>query len=47
MPLGLDRDGLPFGLQAVGRRWQDLRLLAIMKLLAERTEGFVHPPGFG
>ncbi len=47
MPLGFDRDGLPFGVQAVGRRWNDLRLLAIMKLLAERTVGFVRPPGYG
>jgi amidase len=47
MPLGFDRERLPIGLQVVGRRWRDLRLLAIMKLLAARTEGFVAPPGFG
>jgi len=47
MPLGFDRDGLPFGVQAVGRRWHDLRLLAIMKPLAERTGGFVRPAGYG
>jgi amidase len=47
MPLGFDRGGLPIGVQVVGRRWQDLRLLAIMKLLAGRTEGFVRPPGYG
>lgn len=47
IPLGFDREGLPIGVQSAGRRWQDLRLLAIMKLFAERTEGFVRPPGFG
>jgi amidase len=47
MPLGFDRDGLPIGVQVVGKRWQDLRLLAIMKLLAERTQGYLRPPGFG
>lgn len=47
MPLGFDREGLPIGTQAVGRRWQDLRLLAIMRLLAGRTDGFVKPPGYG
>lgn len=47
MPLGFDRAGLPIGLEAVTRRWQDLRLLAIMKLLAARTDGFVRPPGYG
>ena len=47
MPVGLDGEGLPIGLQVAGRRWDDLRVLAIMKLLAERTYGFVRPPGFG
>lgn len=47
MPVGFDRDGMPIGLQVATRRWQDLRLLAIMKLLAGRTDGFVRPPGFG
>ena len=47
MPVGFDGDGLPIGLQVAGRRWDDFRVLAIMKLLAERTPGFVRPPGFG
>jgi len=47
MPLGFDGDGLPVGMQVVGRRWQDLRLLAVMRLLAARTDGFVRPPGYG
>ncbi|HET7714095.1 MAG TPA: amidase family protein [Bauldia sp.] len=47
MPLDFDRERLPIGLQVTGRRWQDLRLLGVMKLLAERTEGFAKPPGYG
>ena len=47
LPLGFDRGGLPIGMQVVARRWQDLRLVAIMRLLAERTDGFVRPPGYG
>lgn len=47
LPLGFDGEGLPIGVQVAGRRWQDLRLLAIMKLLAARTDGFVRPPGYG
>ncbi len=47
MPLGFDRERLPIGVQVVGRRWQDLRLLRMMALLAGRTDGFVRPPGYG
>jgi amidase len=47
MPLGFDGGGLPIGVQVVGRRWQDLRLLRLMALLAARTDGFVRPPGYG
>jgi amidase len=46
MPVGFDRKGLPIGVQVVGRRWGDFRLLAIMRLLAEHTAGFRPPPGF-
>jgi amidase len=46
MPLGVSRDGLPFGVQVIGRRWEDERLLAIAKLVAGLTEGFRRPPGY-
>lgn len=32
IPVGLDSRGLPIGLQLIGRRWEDERLLAIAKL---------------
>ncbi len=46
LPIGFDSQGLPIGVQAVGKRWSDLRLLAIMRLLAAHTDGFRQPPGF-
>jgi amidase len=35
VPVGRDQNGLPIGIQIIGPRWQDERLLAITKLLAE------------
>ncbi|MBZ9707719.1 amidase [Mesorhizobium sp. ESP7-2] len=45
IPIGLDPEGLPIGVQLVGRRHADLRLLAIARALARLTDGFVRPPG--
>ena len=45
LPYKLDRDGLPIGLQLVGKRWDDLRLLAIANALSPVTGGFRRPPG--
>lgn len=46
IPSGVDRDGLPFGIQAVGRRWSDERLLAIAELVSNVTGGFRRPPSY-
>jgi len=46
IPLAKDRDGLPFGVQVIGRRWDDERLLAIAEVLSEITGGFQRPPGY-
>jgi len=46
MPLARDRDGLPIGVQLIGRRWDDERLLAIAGLISEVTGGFQRPPGY-
>jgi amidase len=46
IPVGLDSQGLPIGLQLIGRRWEDERLLAIAKLVSEVTGGFRRPPGY-
>lgn len=46
IPLTKDRDGLPIGIQVVGRRWHDERLLAIAQVLSEVTSGFQRPTGY-
>ena len=46
MPIGLDSQGLPIGIQLIGRRWEDERLLAIAKLVSHVTGGFRKPPGY-
>jgi amidase len=46
IPLTKDRNGLPIGVQVIGRRWNDERLLAIAEVLSEVTGGFQRPPGY-
>jgi amidase len=43
MPLGRDQHGLPFGVQVVGRRWNDERLLAIAAQMSAMLGGFQRP----
>src|SRR6266702_6135532 len=46
LPYALDRDGLPIGVQLVGKRWDESRLLAIARALSEVTGAFQRPPGY-
>ena len=46
LPYKLDRDGLPIGIQIVGKRWHKSSLLAIAKAIAEVTGAFQRPPGY-
>ncbi|TPL78568.1 amidase [Mesorhizobium sp. B2-3-13] len=46
IPCGQDSDGLPIGLQLVGGRWSEARLLAVGKGMAPLTGGFSRPPGY-
>jgi Asp-tRNA(Asn)/Glu-tRNA(Gln) amidotransferase A subunit family amidase len=46
LPLAKDRNGLPVGVQIVGRRWSEERLLAIAKTIASVTAGSQRPPGY-
>ncbi len=43
LPYRKDRDGLPIGVQLVGKRWEETRLLAIAKAVSQVT-GLFHPP---
>jgi amidase len=46
VPAGVDRQGLPFGLQIIGKRWSDERLLGIAEVVSELAGGFRRPPGY-
>jgi amidase len=46
LPYTLDRAGLPIGVQLVGKRWGESRLLAIAQALSDVTGGFRRPPGY-
>jgi amidase len=46
IPAGVDSQGLPFGLQIIGKRWADERLLGIAESVSELTGGFRQPPGY-
>ncbi|MGL5793444.1 MAG: amidase [Waterburya sp.] len=39
IPIGKSKSGLPIGVQIVGRRWQDMELLAIAKLIVSFISG--------
>ena len=45
-PAGQSADGLPIGLQAVGREFDDYMTIDFARLLAREIGGFVAPPGF-
>jgi amidase len=46
LPYQRDREGLPIGIQLVGKRWSESRLLAMAKALTEVTGAFQRPPGY-
>jgi amidase len=46
LPLAHTRAGLPIGVQVVGRRWDDMALLAVAEQLTYVTGQFQPPPGF-
>jgi len=46
LPLTRSNDGLPIGVQVVGRRWGEMKLLAVAERIAELTVPFERPPGY-
>jgi amidase len=46
LPAGQLRDGLPVGVQLVGRRWDDDHLLAVAERVSEILGPFRRPPGY-
>ncbi len=46
VPAGLSADGLPIGVQVVGRRWDEMALLDLAEQVADITGGYRRPPGY-
>jgi amidase len=46
LPLTRSQEGLPIGVQIVGKLWGEIKLLAIVRRLAEVIGPIAHPPGF-
>ena len=46
IPIGQTKDGLPMGLQIVGKRWKEMELLAIAQEINKVVGDFQHPPGY-
>jgi amidase len=46
IPVGKSQDGLPIGVQIVGKRWRDRELLKLAKALTEVVGIWQCPPGF-
>ena len=46
LPLSRTKDGLPIGIQLIGRRWKDMELLAVAQTLSEVIGPFQAPPGY-
>ena len=45
LPAGRATEGLPIGIQVVGRRWDDAGVLAVARVVERLTGGFQAPPG--
>jgi amidase len=46
LPLAITKEGLPIGVQVLGRRWSEPALLALAKQLSLVTGAFRAPPGY-
>ncbi len=46
IPLGLGKEGLPIGIQIVGKYWSEPELLRFAKRIAPLTQGFIKPSGY-
>jgi amidase len=44
LPAGLDRNGLPLGVQVVGRAFEEEKVLAVARALEEALGGYIPPP---
>jgi amidase len=46
IPAGFTKDGMPIGVQLVGRRWNDMALLEIAGIIDSAAGAYREPPGY-
>lgn len=46
IPIGQTQEGLPIGMQIVGKRWREMELLEISQQIDEVVNAFQSPPGY-
>lgn len=46
IPIGQTQDGLPIGMQIIGKRWREMELLAIAQKIDMAIGGFRSPSGY-
>ena len=46
IPAGYADDGMPIGIQLVGRRWDEMRLLAIARQIDRIVGAYRQPPDY-
>lgn len=46
IPIGQTQNGLPIGMQVVGKRWREMELLAIAQKLDQAIGAFQQPSGY-
>ncbi len=46
IPIGKTKNGLPIGMQIIGKRWKDMELLAIAQKINQVAGSFQNPPGY-
>ncbi|MBW4636502.1 MAG: amidase [Iphinoe sp. HA4291-MV1] len=46
IPIGQTKNGLPIGMQIVGKRWREMELLAIAQEINKVVGAFQHPSGY-
>jgi len=46
IPVGYTKEGLPIGIQIVGKRWRDMELLEVAAQLDQAAKQYRRPPGY-
>jgi len=46
IPIGFSSDGLPIGVQVVGKRWHEMALLDVANEISSAADGYRSPPGY-